>query len=618
MLQKKNMIKWMFSMIIMLLTVMCAGFATQEQIAVDVDEFVDQEVKYNPIEDEAAPYEVSTTLTGIINITNKNADATISDIFVTFNNASNITTPQYLSGRNGTILDNTSDEFTIRIFELEAGESSVWNYTIDNVSVNPPLELSTNYSDSKILAGDSITITDNITNNFVAPSYNTDACIFNVELSQNTYPINFSGNSFEFVDPATSPYGGTDSANAAEGADNTSLIWDVLDGSCLNTNDSYTLSYDILSPVNIGETNTFNMTNTTLSYQLNNTISYVRFDSLTAIASDNVSLEIEKEIVGISNPSLPDTNVTWNGTGRLISNSNISLLLTEFSIWVANYSEQGDPNTRDVDSIDGTILEQNYTDLDYVLNSTNNTYQSPTWLFNYTTEPVTPILYGKPTFQIHDDGTQIVNRTVTQNGDDIFIKELYLVLGYWLEVNKNITSLGQDEYNIRVEVYNKGNQVTPLNSIVSLYDFVPENFNITSNLSDITSSSFYPVQSTWYEPTYNNVSITGSGFNGTMLTWGLVGQQPDSNTSFAQGPRNGNFSGDGNYDNTTFVVSYNVTGEGEYSLLDVFVTGVDPQQIDGASTANGVFVEEFVERVKSVEGMFAAMASFMFVLGLIV
>jgi hypothetical protein len=203
------------------------------------------------------------------------------------------------------------------------------------------------------------------------------------------------------------------------------------------------------------------------------------------------------------------------------------------------------------------------------------------------------------TFEIENDGTQLINRTVTQNGNDLYIKELYLIIGYWLEVDKNITSIDEDEYNIKINVHNKGNQVTPKDAVVTIYDFVPNNYNITS--------SFVYSPSPWYNTTSANTSINGS-YNGTLFQWGLL---PNNilNTSFYAGPALN--------ENTTWSVEFNVTGTGDYTLLDVFITGLDPQKVDGAGSSKAVIVSEILDRLKSTEGIFAIVASVLAVLALL-
>ncbi|MCH8519127.1 MAG: hypothetical protein LAT82_00035 [Nanoarchaeota archaeon] len=610
-MSRHNKFRLVLSSILMLLLFsMSAVYAnTTEQIRIELSEVVNQTILYNPLENSSGGYDVTTIMTGFINITNMNEEgATISDIFATFDNASNISDITLLSGRAGNVINTSSDEFTIRVYELEAGQSSVWTYQINQTNVLSPLRLNTTYSEFKVLAGGNISVSDVIENRYSPPAYNPDSCIYDIELDQTTFGIPSMGSQFEFD---TTSVTGTDSGNTTTGA--TSLVWNVRGGGCLNESESTDISYVILTPEQINETQTYNMSETVISYLMNNSVSHVRFSELVAMTSYGVALEINKQIVGITNPNTSDDLVIWNGTGRLISSSNITLQLNEFTRWVATQTV-GDPNTVDTDAVNtGTQLTVNDTFAPgTVLINSTSTWQSPTWLFNYTDLP-TPILYGKADFQIHDDGTQIVNRTITRNGNDIFIKELYLVLGYWLEVEKNVTSLGNDSYNVHIEVYNKGNQVTPVNATISLFDFVPGNFNITSNMSDTTNSTIYPITTSWYTVVQTNQSISGD-YNGTLLRWAISGDTNSTtgvvDPSFAVGPTKN--------ENNTFIANFTVVGEGEYSLLDVFIVGVDPQQVDGATAATTLFVTEFVDKIRTSEGIFAALAGAMLVLGLLV
>ena len=202
-------------------------------------------------------------------------------------------------------------------------------------------------------------------------------------------------------------------------------------------------------------------------------------------------------------------------------------------------------------------------------------------------------------FTIRNDGTQLINRSITQNQNDIYIKELYLIIGYWLEIEKNITSIGNDTYHIRIDVHNKGNQVTPADTIVTIYDFVPGNFHL--------NTSFNYSNSPWYNTTMANNSINGT-YNGTLYQWGLLPAN-SLNTSFAQGPSVN--------ENTTWSVDFDVQGQGDYQVMDVFITGLDPQQVDGAGSSRAVIVSEVLDRIKSTEGIFALVASVLLLLGLL-
>lgn len=606
-------INWFKSILVMsMIFILSPVFAsTEAQVSVDISEQVDKEVRYNPLDTGSgiwmgANEELQNlSMTGTVNITNLNTNFTISDIYVILDNTSRTTTPELLSGRNGTVTVS-GDQYIFHIFELEANESSIWNYTIDETITEPPLNITPSYSDTKVLAGQNVTVNDSILNEFDGPSYTTDSCFYDISLNQTTVPVNLSGSFFDFTFVGT-PINSSGNYTISNG--NRTLYWSLRNGNCLNFGESEFIQYIVNTPFDIPATRNYDMLNSTLEYKVNQTISHLRFDSMRAVVSDGVTLGADKAILGPSDPLLHGSNVTWNGTGMFSIDENITLRLNDFTIWVArrDVSPIGDPNTIANDTITGTTPLNISYDLDLLVNQ-SNPWTSPGWLFNYTDLP-TPIMYSKANFTIADDGRQLINRSITQNGEDIYIKELYLILGYWLNIEKNITSLGNDSYNVRIDVYNKGSQVTPEDSIVRIYDFVPQEFNVTTDLSQVTNASLYSI-SPWYDTAYSNSSVSGGGFNGDLLEWGLIPTGVDLNTSFAQGP-NRNI-------NNSWSVTFNVTGEGEYDLLDVFITGLDPEQIDGGSATRGVFVSEFVDKMKSSEGIFAAIASVMLVLGLLV
>ena len=115
--------------------------------------------------------------------------------------------------------------------------------------------------------------------------------------------------------------------------------------------------------------------------------------------------------------------------------------------------------------------------------------------------------------------------------------------------------------------------------------------------------------SPWYTTANTSNPVLGQ-YNGTLYQFGLIPTGTSGlNTSFAQGP-------DIN-ENTTWTVEYNVTGIGEYQLMDVFITGLDPQQVDGAGSSKSVIVSEIIDRIKSTEGIFAVVASVLLLLGLL-
>ena len=579
--------------------------ATQEQVRVTLNEYVDEKISYNPLGNTAGLWTDADENrsvyngTGYIVITNENPNGkTISDIYVSFDYTTNMSMPTLFDGRNGSIeeIDLANNLLILHVPELQAGQNSTWMYSINTTNVRPPLNFSTEYSDTKILAGDSLFINDTIENTFVNAPYQTNTCIENISITGVTVPVNFSGVDQDFLyEPST--LGGTDSSNVTFANANRELQWSVLGGGCLTSGATTDISYNVSTPLNIPSTQVYPFINTTIEYQLNQTQSQLRVIDITAVSE--AQLDFEKRIVGPSDPILYGSNVTWNVTGYFRTNTNITYNLTKSTFWVSQRNVNGsytDLNTIDNDPIGGNPLNITYNP--GVLVNFSSPWTSPTWLFNYSDMP-TPIVWMKNNFSIHDDGTQLVNRSYTRNGNDIYIKELYLIIGYWLEVEKNITSLGNDSYNIRIDVHNKGNQVTPADSIVTIYDFIPEEFNVTG--------AFSYSNSPWYTTAEAQTNVSGQ-FNGTLMQWGLT-PQTTLNTSFAQGPAQN--------ENTTWYTEYNVSGQGDYQLIDAFVTGLDPQQVDGAGASQSTVVTEVIERVSSTEGWFALTAGVLLLFGLL-
>jgi hypothetical protein len=337
---------------------------------------------------------------------------------------------------------------------------------------------------------------------------------------------------------------------------------------------------------------------TLLPYNLNQSISHLRVIDINAIGEGNLSFE--KQIIAPSHPTLYGSNVTWNVSGYFTTGTDITYNLSSVSFWVSQRNVNGDytdPNTIDNDTISGNPLNVTYNPNTLV--NASNPWASNEWLFNYSDLP-TPIVWMEANFSINNDGTQLINRTVTQNGTDLYIKEIYVIVGYWLEIEKNITSIGSDDYHIQITVHNKGNQATPADTAVTIYDFVPNNYNVTSG--------FVYSSSPWYTTDNTSNSVSGE-YNGTLYQWALV---PNNSLNTSLGP------GPGWDVNNTWTVDFNVSGQGDYQLMDVFITGLDPQLVDGAGASKTVVISEVLERIRSSEGIFAIVAGVLLLVGLLI
>lgn len=580
--------------------------AAVEQLRIDISEQVDQTVLFNPLKTTtgtwADQYENQSgyALTGFITIANKNPEGTaMNDIYISFDFTTNITLPTLSSGRTGTwrANDTTSNLLVLHIPEILNGETSVWTYNITLANIRPPLNYTTSYSDYKILGGWNISLTDKIQNVFDNAAFQTNTCIHDINITQNTQGVNFS-NTFYYFEFNGTTYG-SDGSNVTYSADNLTQYWDALKGGCLNKGELTDINYRIISPFSIPKSNHYTMTNTTLRYVLNQSLSHLRVIDIVAISKANISFE--KEILAPADPILYGSNVTWNVTGYFKTGTSVQYNLSEVTLWVSQRNVNGvytDPNTVDNDTINITKpLKIIYNPFSLVNSSKG--YSTGGWQFNYSDVP-SPIVWMDINFSIINDGVQLINKSVVQNGNDIYVKELYLIIGYWLEIEKNITALGSDKYHIRIDVHNKGNQVTPADSIVTVYDFVPGNFAVEG-------TNFVFSSSPWYTTAQANNSITGT-YNGTLYQFALISNN-SLNTSL--------FAGPSKTVNSTWSVDFNVTGSGDYQVLDVFITGLDPQAVDGAGSTRAVVVSEILDRLKSTEGIFAAVASVLLLLGLL-
>lgn len=601
----KNSLRFVIYAFLLAMIVPSLAFATQEQIRINLQEEVTQVVSYDPLEARGGIWSSANenqsvyNITGYITVTNQNPNGkTMSDIYISFDYTENMTLPVYFTGRNGTFVSNdpSTGNLILHIPEIATGENSTWVYTVNTTSIRPPLNLTTSYSDTKVLAGAEFSLSDTLINEFDNVAYQVDTCIYNIVLNQTTTPVDFSGSPQDFLFNQAS-LGGTDAGNVTYTSNNLTQTWNVLGGNCLYLGNSTDISYNITTPYNIPRTDAFSVSNTTLSYSLNNTISHLRVIDITAVSEGELSFE--KQIISASDPVLYGSNVTWNVTGYFNTNTNITYNLTSATFWVSQRNVNGsytDPNTVDTDPISGANLTINYFP-NALVNSTLP-WISNNWLFNYSDLP-SPIVWMDINFSIQNDGTQLINRSVTVNDNDIYIKELYLIIGYWLEIEKNVTSVGADQYNIRIDVHNRGNQVTPGDAIVTIYDFIPQEFSVLGSMS-------YPT-SPWYTTAQANNNVTGP-FNGTLYQWALTPTN-SLNTSLAAGPAQNI--------NTTWFVEYNVTGSGDYDVLDVFVTGLDPQLVEGAGSTQSTIVTEILDKLQGTEALFAVVASVLLLIGLV-
>lgn len=586
--------------------------ATQEQLRVEFNEFVNQEVIFNPLKSSSGIWTQSNqnqsmyNLRGEIVITNQNSnDETIQDIFITINNISSISLPTFVEGRSGLFVENniSSNQIVLYIPELHPFENSTWEYDINTTLVNPPLILKSEYNEPKILAGDTLNITDTVLNNLTQPSYVTSSCIYDITITQLTQPIAFTSEEFDILFNPLS-LSGNDASNVMFSGDNQQKTWNVLGRECLNFEEEASISYTISTPNELPESNHYSILNSVLQYFTNNTISQIQVENIRAVSSSISGFD--KNIIGPSVSSFSDFNVTWNVSSFFNSTSSISYQLEEVTLWVSQRNELDSLTNIDIidnDTISNEPLRITYTPFEII--NTSNSWQSASWLFNYTEIP-SPIVWKQSNYTIYNDGVQLINRSITHSGDDIFIKELFIIVGYWLEVEKNVTSTGIGSYTISIQVRNKGNFPTPENAIVTVFDYVPSNFDITSGFE------YSDVSGGWYSTASTTSTINGGPFNGTLVRWALT---PTGNGGINSSLNS--YNGEFNVNNT-WSVDYTITGFGDYSFSDVFLVGLDPQKVDGAGTSQRVELSQQLNLSSSFERILALFAGVFVALAILV
>jgi hypothetical protein len=498
-------------------------------------------------------------IVGIINVSNPSTE-TISDIYLNFSNTddmkSNFT---FVSGRGGYQEGNTTAgaRWILHIPELRGGQESVWTYNLSCTDTEPPLNITSAYEttvtgiNTKVLAGKNFTITETIKNTI------TTANITNVNITLETQGVSWNSSVDNFTFANLSSSGDYVNVNLNNNSDRT---WNwIINNGTMVANTSYNITYTITAPDSVPTSNTYMAVKQTNVYQVAVLMSGLSLDDVRAVG--DIDFSEQKRIIRPAT-NINDTNVTWQVDGNITVPFNIAYNITRVTIWVTTNLSPLATNTP------FGVLRKNYTGIGLVNHTTNWATSGNSWTFNYTdgSDPDNsppPVVWIRPYYHIFNGGNQIVQSTLTQSGTDLYLQYIYVVNGYWLKVNKNITSTANNQYNITITVSNIGNAPTPSGLTVTVYDFVPNEFNVTS-----------------FEDNPNaNSTISGEGFNGTSYRWDL-GLNPPYNASL--GPA-GSSSDEWN-------TSYTVVGSGAYKVSELYIVGLDPRKVEGAGTHEGVTI----------------------------
>jgi len=503
---------------------------------------------------------------GTINISNQNTE-TLYDIYLSFTNTNNMqsnfthdATTKWGNQTSGA----PGSTMVLYVPELRQGNYSVFTYNISCKGQNPMVNIQTDYSnsdhgyDKKVLAGYNWTINQTVSNE--NPSGNN---ITNVNITIIAQNVTWNDSSFPFSLEFLQGVG--DYSNVAGNGTSTQRWWWAPNGGELEDNDNKSIRYIVRAPYSVPMTATYMALREIIEYQVDYLLSNLTLVNINASAQ--VDLDFEKRI---SQPAddPESNNVTWRVDPLVTTPVNVTYDLNQVTLWV---TENQDP-TNDTASTPWGKLEINYTGSPLQeINLTTGWGSGVYWEFNYTDSTLPPIVWLKPDYLISHKYAQIVNYTKSVNGNDVYLKYIYVIHGYWLEVQKNVTSIGEDQYQIDILVENIGNGWTPNGTYVTVFDFVPNEFawgNMDPSPYDCPGGSMC-----------SNLSVgnPGDDYEGMSFRWN-IGWKGTMNASL--GPKTGpDATTVGNY---SWNVSYIVNGSGEYKVTELYIVGLDPLKVDGA------------------------------------
>ncbi|USN45702.1 MAG: hypothetical protein H6502_01055 [Candidatus Woesearchaeota archaeon] len=540
---------------------MSVASALPTRINISLVETVNQNVTYA---ENFYLTESTTTceIIGILNVTNPSPD-TVDDIYINFSNTDTMSTNfTLIAGRYGsqTLGSAPGDVFQVHIPQLRAGNFSTFNYNMSCGSVQPPLDINTSYGNvehgfnRKVLAGHTWQVNQSASN-VLAVGQNVN----DINISIQVNGILWNGtNSLFSLDEL---YELGDFANLhGNGTSNTSWYWQASAGT-LVPGETVWIQYNVTAPNNVPTSDTYKAITETLRYNISYLASNLSLDSV--IASAQAHDHLTKRIVQPADNE-NNTNVTWEARSNVTTPINIAYRLTKLSMWVTTTLNMTN-RTTDFGLLNSTVYPNQEINL-------STGYLSTAWEFNFTdgSDPVTsppPVVWMLPYFNIINAYNQILNSTYTRNGNDYYMKYIYVVNGYWLEVHKDVVSTYEDQYRIDILVENIGNDWTPQHLVVTVYDFVP--------------SEFTPFNYTYSRTPDASANVTNTEFNGTTHQWNIPLKNP-YNSSL--GPISES------YNNRTWNVSYWVNGSGDYRASELYIVGLDPRKVDGAGGSEAILM----------------------------
>jgi hypothetical protein len=513
-------------------------------------------------------------INGTLNVRNV-GNETISDIFLRFNNTWKMSTNftwvstskfgNQTKGQPGTFM-------IIHIPSLRPGNVSTFIYQVDCMHTPLPLNITTTYTNydhnynRKVLAGYNWTVNQSIRNeNYLGRTMS------NINITMTAQQVVWNNTFWNFS--LHHLHGVGDYANVVgNGTSTVTWYWTPSAGD-LVFNESENISFIMGAPLAVPFTATYRALIERVEYQVDYLLSDIEIEDINGTSDINVSFE--KRISQPADNTLSH-NVTWEIRPKINTRQNITYDVRQVTLWV---TENLDPLNNTANTHWGR-LEINYTGDPLQEINISSPWDSPAffWYFNYTdganSSYPPPVVWIEPEWMIAHRYGQILNYTSTVTDDEYYMKYIYVVQGYWLEVAKNVTNIGEDMYQVSIHVENIGNGWTPEFERVTVYDFVPYTFGVW----DMQPLAFRCPTGSYCQ----NLSVGSEGaqFYGMSYRWDIP-WKGTMNSSL--GPKVGPYAtGGANY---SWNVSYKVNGTGPYRVTDLYIVGLDPLKVDGAGVS---------------------------------
>lgn len=556
-------------------SVIIPNFTGGENI-IDISMFenIYENVRYDPLSTGSGLYydlyenQINYEGNGSIVISNVHPNISVENIQLNFKNIGSISNVSFLSGRNGSVDRIEGNYLHLFIPDLGPGQSTIFRYDLNVSTISPPLNFTTSYSENRILAGEGIKLYDTVSNSLDLVTYD-DTCIYNISIIQQALNVNVSGSIYDFIFDNTSLLGGG-SSNVV--MNNKTLQWDVNALSCLNSGNSSSINYDLFTPSQIINESSYDIINSTMSFNYNSTFSNLQLNKVSSSLS--LDLKFTKNLIDTINQS----DGTWEIFSTIQNPYNVGVNLKQVSLWVSQRDGTGtgftNPGLLDNDSVSSQLLLKDYYPHSILNLTTNYTNFGDEWFFNYSYIQ-SPIVWMNLNHDIIDNDVQIRDTTLSIGESFYYTKELYVQTGYFLRISKNITRLGDQLYEVEIFLRNIGPSQTPQDQIVVVYNFLHSDFTL--------ESPFLFSSSPWYNSDSTNETLLDAIYNGVMFQYALV-PQTSFNTSLDA--YLGSF-----HQNNTWSVRYNISGTGEFNFDDLFILGVDPLAVGEVGGSQAIQIE---------------------------